>query len=50
MTKYFQKIILKNLFWAIFARIWTKMNFPGKKGCQFLNIPIIYQLKSQLKN
>ena len=29
-------------FWTLFADIWAKMNFPGKKGCQILDIPIIY--------
>ena len=45
MTKFFKKskkILFWGPFWALFAQIWAKMNFPGKKGCHFLNIPIIY--------
>ena len=43
--KIFQKIKIKlflRAFWALFKQIWAKMNFSGKKGCQFLNTEIIY--------
>ena len=30
-----EKRTIQGPFWALFAQIWTKMNFPGKKGfCQ----------------
>ena len=35
-------------FWALFAQIST-INFPGKKGCQFLNILIIYNCAKNQK-
>ena len=35
---YFQKKLLARA-WALFAQIWSKMNFCGK---MVLNIPIIY--------
>ena len=43
--KIFQKILNPyfGVTWAFFAQIWTKMNFPEKKGSvKFLNILIIY--------
>ena len=46
-TKFFKKS-KKTLFcglcgyFGLFNQIWAKMNFSGKKLCQFLNIPIIY--------
>ena len=37
-------------FWAVFAQMWAKLNFPEKKGlCQFLDIPIIYHLAKNQK-
>ena len=36
-------------FCVLFAQSWTKVNFPGKKGCQFLNIPIIYYQEKNRK-
>ena len=40
MTEFFKKS-KKPYFWAIFAQIWTKMNFPEKKGlCRFLDIQL----------
>ena len=37
-------------FGALFAQLWAKMDFPGKKGCQFLDIPIAYhRAKNQKK-
>ena len=35
------------LFWAIFAQIWGKMNFPGKKGSDNFEI---FQLSTMVKN
>ena len=34
MRKIFKnpKNLISRAFWAIFAQIWAKMNFPGKKG------------------
>ena len=42
MTKFFKKS-KKTLFWGRSGPffILAKMNFPGKKSCQFLNISII---------
>ena len=43
---YFQKKLLART-WALFAQIWSKMNFCGKR---VLNIPIIYHhVKNQKK-
>ena len=43
---YFQKKLLARA-WALFAQIWSKMNFCGK---MVLNIPIIYHhVKNQKK-
>ena len=53
MTKFFKKS-KKTLFWDHFghflAKFGEKMDFLGKKGRQFLNIPIIYHhAKNQKK-
>ena len=33
-----QKNSILGLFWALFAQIWAKMNFPGKKGSASFSI------------
>ena len=40
MSKFFKKFkkSILALFWEIFAQIWGKMNFPGKKGSVQLSI------------
>ena len=44
------KNFIFRLFWALFGLIWAKINFPEKRLCQFLNIPIIYHcVKNQKK-
>ena len=43
--KIFQKIQKNPIlgpFWAVFAQMWAKMHFLGKKLCHFLDIQIIY--------
>ena len=51
MTKFFKqfkKPTILGPLWALFAQIWAKMNFPGKKGS--VDIPIIYhRAKNQKK-
>ena len=37
-----QKNPILEPFLALFGQIWARMNFRGKKDCQFLNILIIY--------
>ena len=37
-------------FWTLFVQIRAKMNFPREKGCQVLNIPIIYYRAKIWKN
>ena len=53
MTEFFKK--KKNPtwgpFWALFAQIWAKINFPGKRRlCKFLDILIIYNHVKHQKN
>ena len=48
MTTFFKNT--KKTHFGGIAQIWAKTNFPGKKDCQFLNIPIIYHpVKNQTK-
>ena len=50
MTEFFKKS-KKPYFWAIFAQIWTKMNFPEKKrALSVFRYSIIYhRAKNQKK-
>ena len=53
MTKLFKKSKKKlywGPFWSLFAKIWAKMNFLGKKGLsQFLDIAITTHLAKNQK-
>ena len=46
---FFKKLKKKTIlerFWGPFCSNLGKMDFPGKKDCQFLNIPFIYHLST----
>ena len=42
-----KKIYILEPFWALLCQVWAKMNFPGKKSCQFSNILLILPKSSK---